>query len=86
MFDFSEFFYFSKNYKLKQRKYNTWITKMDMELLETDSGGMSQLVFIILFFVSVYLCQRNVVVKNELVKKKNELQGILHTILKQYPA
>ena len=41
-----------------------------MELLETDSGGMSQLVFIILFFVSVYLCQRNVIVKNALVKKK----------------
>ena len=41
-----------------------------MELLETDSGGMSQLVFIILFFVSVYLCQRNVIVKNELVKIK----------------
>ena len=60
---------------------------MDMELLETDSGGISQLVFITLFFVSVYLCQRNVVVKNELVKKKkNELQGILHTISKQYPA
>ena len=58
---------------------------MDMELLETDYGGMSQIVFIILFFVSVYLCQRNVVVNNESVKK-NELQGILHTILKQYPA
>ena len=48
---------------------------MDMELLETDSGGMSQLVFIILFFVSVYLCQRNVVVNNELVKKKMSFKG-----------
>ena len=51
---------------------------MDMELLETDFGGMSQLVFIILFFVSVYLCQRNVVVNNELVKKKRTSRNLTY--------